>query len=717
MIAVPCIFYLPTLDYLNLPREIFWVTTGSFILCYHICTNSRIYIHFDKLNKTVCLFLFWALISVCWAWQPYLSWPRWGIMAIAFITFMVVRTFSKKDQDLLLWVLAIQGFLGTCLGYLQLHEVEPFNKILQTQSPGIVMGHRNVAAEYMLITIGASLALIRRTYPIYVNAFLVLNVIFVLNIIIESKCRGVMIGFLSAIAFTVLLMLKFIKSIKTRIIILASIPIFLSLFIFIAITISPALKKSFTGEKLGSIKMRTAHYSNTLMMAKENLPTGVGIGNFAINYTSYITAWVPDKPYSDKLILRNVHSDPLEVLAELGPVGLVLFLLLIYFALIDKNAKSWQNWAIKFIIIAQMINACVNFPFQVIQTQLAMAIMLGILHRYSEDEKDNGFVFPRNLTIKFISFCLVIFLLQFNYKRIAAHTSARKGLDLLMSKQHPKALIKLREAVNHTPRNVDIQMLLAYCLKEMGYRTESSSIAENVLGLFHGYLPALNLIGLNALDIKDLNRAIKAFEKSYELQPHQEATALKLAISYSSFAQEIRMRGYFLQAFETEEKLFKLTSEHYERGLRKKIEELATHGHPLAGEIASELPIFGESEQPMSQIIERYLVSKTQIEVIEFRKQLPGKKNEEIILRMVVDQLSLKNIEKAESLFNNLPASYHNPRKHFVKASIQLAKNKIIEAVETLDKAIITFPEDPVLKNYRENIIKTRVNSKDIPQH
>jgi O-antigen ligase len=652
LLFVPCIFYLPALDYLNLPRELFWLGSGSLLILYSLFRLKEYKIHFDHINKSIVVFLFWALVSVCWAWQPYLSWPRWSILLAAFITFLITRNISNKQKETLLWTFAIQGLLGSIIAFLQVGEIEPFNFISQTEKPGIVMGHRNVAAEYMLITFGATIALISNQYSKYINVSLIINALLILATIVVTKCRGV-IGALLII--DLLVCIKIItkqNNLKRKFFVSVGAILLHFTLGYVAILIQPELLNSFSGAKLGSIEMRKSHYSNTLMMAKEHLPTGVGIGNFAINYSTYINSWVPDKPYSDKLILKNVHSDPLECLAELGPIGLILMIMIFYYGVFKYKSESYQSSILKYTIIAQVVNACINFPFQVIQTQLAMAIILGIIHNYNKVKKEDSksITLSINFSIKFIMCCLVLFYFQFQYKRLNAHINARKGLDHLVSKEHILALPHLRRAVEYTPRNVDIEMLLAYCLKEMRYTTESSSIAENVLGVFPGYLPALNLIGLNSLEINDLNRAIRAFETSYELQPHQEATKVKLGYSYLKFAQELRMRNFFKEAYETEEKLFEL--------------------------------------QPESA---------------------------ETLLRMIVDQATLKNHNKAQELYEQLPNTYVDPRKYYTRAKMMIAKEDIFSAIEALDRGLEKYPKEKVLENFRNAILNLKVNTKESP--
>ena len=59
------------------------------------------------------------------------------------------------------------------LGVLQFIEIKPFNDILQTERPGMTMGHRNVAAEYVLMCVGAAFSRIKgmKNWQTYISIF------------------------------------------------------------------------------------------------------------------------------------------------------------------------------------------------------------------------------------------------------------------------------------------------------------------------------------------------------------------------------------------------------------------------------------------------------------------------------------------------------------------------------------------------------------------
>jgi len=555
LLVIPSLFYFPTLDYLNLPRGVFWVCTTTFFLIYQYWKGEvQPLTKVDRISALMLIFISWSALSSTWAWQSELTWLRLTFILLAYITFCWVRSFNDQQKNALLWTMAIQGSLLAILGFLQFLEIKPFSEILQTDKPGLTMGHRNVAAEYLLLCLGAGLSRLKcfRQWQTYVALFLSL---LCFGIICFTKCRGVLLGMMLAttVYFVYLCILSKSKFLKIGTAVLFIVCISLGYFVVQAKFIG--VKESFSSGKMESIQMRIAHYTNTLVLIKENLPTGVGLGNFAIQYSQYLNSWVPDKHYSDRLILRNTHSDPLEVLAELGPIGLCLGIMILWVIFIKYRKTHWSEQVLWWALLAQIFNSCVNFPFQVIQTQMAIALILGCFLSSEPYGKNWTFSIPKRKLIKIIVCGALLYNFFHHIQRIQASQEAQKGINYLLAKRPKEAEPYFRKSVSLDPRQVDHIMLLAYCLKDLGRTTESSSLAENVLGFFSAYLPAYNLIGLNALKINDLNRAVRAFEQSYFHQKFQESTKEKLAVAYVKLSIEFRKRGYIKEARGLEHRL------------------------------------------------------------------------------------------------------------------------------------------------------------------
>lgn len=559
LLVLPCLFYTPALDYLNLPRGVFWVLTTTLFMIIQLWRGQlQALTRVDRLHALMLMFLAWAALSSTWAWQSELTWIRLTFLLLAYLTFMWVRSFNEQQKTALLWVMTIQGALLSILGILQFMEVKPFYDILQTERPGLTMGHRNVAAEYMLMCMGAAISQVKKPLNYKAVVALLIALMCVTSILL-TKCRGVILAI--TVAMVIYLSYRSFFVSKSKSLKVATGFIYILAFsaaFFVVQGKFIGVSDQFSAAKMHSIEMRKAHYSNTLVLIKEHLPMGVGLGNFAIQYSQYLNSWIPDKEYSDRIILRNTHSDPLECLAELGPIGLFLVLMIAWIVFIRADKSNWTKQALWCALLAQVVNSCVNFPFQVIQTQMVIALILGCFI----DSKPIGtswtFSFPKRRLIKIIVSFALLYNGFYHIQRLRAGEQAQMGINYFFAKRPKEAEPYFRKAVELNPRQVDYLMLLAHCLREMGRTTESSSIAENVLGVFPDYLSAYNLIGLNALKINDLNRAVRAFELSYEAQKFQKSTREKLQVAYFKLGIEFRKRGYIKEARLLEHKIQKI---------------------------------------------------------------------------------------------------------------------------------------------------------------
>ena len=118
-----------------------------------------------------------------------------------------------------------------------------------------------------------------------------------------------------------------------------------------------------------STQQRLRFYSAAISSIKENPILGVGIGNWKLHATEY------DKPYMiDYTVPYHVHNDFLEITAEIGIIGFILYfgIVLWIFFLIFQSIKSreYKDQELFFLVFIGLISILVfladsflNFPF------------------------------------------------------------------------------------------------------------------------------------------------------------------------------------------------------------------------------------------------------------------------------------------------------------------------------------------------------------------
>ncbi|MCB1196722.1 O-antigen ligase family protein, partial [bacterium] len=84
--------------------------------------------------------------------------------------------------------------------------------------------------------------------------------------------------------------------------------------------------RSITATEKGSASWRLTAWKNTLYMIKSNPLFGVGIGNWQFHYPLYARKGAVDKDFNEERQAKRAHNDYLQITAELGFPGIVLFL-------------------------------------------------------------------------------------------------------------------------------------------------------------------------------------------------------------------------------------------------------------------------------------------------------------------------------------------------------------------------------------------------------
>ena len=137
-----------------------------------------------------------------------------------------------------------------------------------------------------------------------------------------------------------------------------------------------------------STQQRIRFYKTALNSILENPIIGVGLGNWKIHATEY------DKPFmKDYTVPYHVHNDFLEIFAEIGIIGFILYygiflwiFILLFKKIKTKNHKEDKNFYLLIIAslssLVYLADSFLNFPFTrpLIQTQnffyLALILIL-----------------------------------------------------------------------------------------------------------------------------------------------------------------------------------------------------------------------------------------------------------------------------------------------------------------------------------------------------
>lgn len=273
-----------------------------------------------------------------------------GLLPYFFLGFLIIKTVRKRSQIIQIYtVLVAMGVFEAFYGLFELTNKNPkilfYKKVFGTDVVTGTFVNRNHLSGYleMIIPLGIGLIIARTNLFSLsgikwkeklmrlserggaVNLFMSLGVMIMALAIFFSKSRsGIFLLFFTFILFFVLNILHFRKfeAQKTWIRNFLLVSFMVILLISVYLGVENSLMR-FGLENIRS-EVRPIFWSNTLRMSWDYPVVGIGLGNFSSLYPNFMQ--------TGRLIkISHAHNDYLEILVELGAVGLILLAAGIFF--------------------------------------------------------------------------------------------------------------------------------------------------------------------------------------------------------------------------------------------------------------------------------------------------------------------------------------------------------------------------------------------------
>jgi len=275
-------------------------------------------------------------------------WPQGGLkfesIVLMFVLYLVVRASISRTSNFyrIAAALSIPAIIQSFIGILQYFELFPltsgFFRGYESQVFGTV-GGSNVLGAFLAVSIPI-------VYFLIVNSkgrdriWWILSLILILIALVLTKSRGawvaVIIGLIVMKWDLVASLIGRVWTSKLRVFITIPVSVLLlSALLFGLYNLNP-----------DSASGRLFIWSVTWDMISDHLWTGVGYGNFGLNWLEYQGSYLanPDASFNHLAAnLTSAHSQYLNILAETGVIGLSLFLgfiFSIYSGLIKRAKRS-----------------------------------------------------------------------------------------------------------------------------------------------------------------------------------------------------------------------------------------------------------------------------------------------------------------------------------------------------------------------------------------
>ena len=586
-----------------------------------IINNNEYSFKKTRLNLPIILFILLMSVSLLRSQSFMVSLNDYIIFIFYFlIYFLIINNINDKVQfNSLIKLFFLTSFIISLYTLAQYYDFDPYLNNLHSLTSTI--GQKNWISNYigmffLIALIHFLLEDIKKNKIIY---FLLLSILYATLMICQS--RGIWISIILSLLIGIFFIFKFkiVRTFKNN-----RKWLFLLLLTFLLITIiysteNPLNKSAITAPQRAlstfdkqdpSINTRLLIWRTTLQMIKDNPLLGSGIGNFKINYLNYQADLLQKNPNYIKYIAnaKESHNEYLQMSAELGIVGLGVFLsiLFIFYSSILNYLEKKINNKDKIIVFGLLMgitfflfHSLFSFPLHVPVLGLNFFIIVGLTLSYIrnidslKDEKNiiiKKEIF-KNKQIKIFGIILVLFFLIFAIDSLVirpylAEIYYFNGMRYKDINNYDMSLPKLKYAAKLDPNNGRILHALGtnyYNLQiydkaeEIWQRTKNYVTDVNIfynLGLLYSKIDAYekseeelkqaiylnpkftegyHYLGFLYFSQEDYDRAIEQWNKILEIEPNfpnKYIVLNNLGIVYKKKEMPDKSLEYFLQALE-----------------------------------------------------------------------------------------------------------------------------------------------------------------------
>lgn len=493
------------------------------------------------------LICIWATISLGWAvnfGEGFVELLPW---LISMVFMLVIYNTVKTESDLKIFLIAVLLVCGIVSGIGVLQSTIGFDKIPQTFVPGSTFGNRNMGAQFILFGLPIAVYLTRTETRLGFRLIFLLLGVLILAYQYYAGTRSVALAM--AVQMCLLLPWLFLgHSRKSRIkfFIVSGIAVFLTVVSIFAVFYRDRLEsQSIQGVEmsLGTLNTRMPAWLNTLPLIEDHILVGTGIGNWKVTFPKYSQRILSDGLIAVDFRLDQLHNEYLQLVSELGLIGGILFLILVFFFcrdviryLIseDRRDKSLQYLTIVCVIAGLSLTSFFSFPWHMPMHTLLTVTFLGLMSRFHQSKE------PRTINIKKglsrllgIAIVLPLVLLSswFHYNQIQAEEWMQRSI-FQETQSVEMALRYAKKAQRLNPWNFQAQMKIGYAQTNLGDFNQAERSLLAFLERYPYSLSGMALLSQAYISVNQFGKAALWYEKMLEIKPSSLIARRNIGILY-----------------------------------------------------------------------------------------------------------------------------------------------------------------------------------------
>ena len=290
------------------------------------------------------------------------------------------------------------------------------------------------------------------------------------------------------------------------------------------------------GSKDPSIEERFGLWSNSFKIIEDDAVTGIGAGNWQHHYTKYGVNHLK-RSYDYNISFRRPHNDYLRVFAEVGLVGITVFLLFGFYLVFRSSKSLLDKNNIPLLmslsgIIGISIISFFSFPHERIVHLVLSATLLSYLC--------SKILTPREISLKskkifsLIGIVFILMNLGFTYYRIKGEYYTKLSLQAQIDQKGRDAITYGTKALSPfyetDPTGMPIYAYIGWGYHEITNLDSMLYSAEQAYLLRPFDYRILNNYGLILERLHYYRSAKKVFEESHRINSKYEPTIINLSV-------------------------------------------------------------------------------------------------------------------------------------------------------------------------------------------
>jgi len=419
MISIPVLFYPYLVRNFNPPKTLFFeilTITALAIWLIRMITKEENRLVKTPDNLPVLLFMILGIISLTWSDSPFVTLQELPLFLAGPLLFFIIvnNIIDYKQVYRIVATVIIVGSLMGIYGFLQYQGIDFafWSKNVGRQQVFGLFGNVNYFAEYIIVPLTIAVPLFFAVKHRIIKILLFIGIIFMGSSLVLTFTRSSYLAFGMALLLMFLLFIlregitQIFSNYRKIIIFFLVLVIIASAMIFIPNplnergTVLYKIKARTSIHQLtqgSSIARRIAIWKFTWMMIEDNPILGSGLGTFQYNSLRYQAEFFQQGDTRDRYpygIADKAHNEYLQLWAELGIIGLVIFIWVIirffihgirYLKKENNNQQSAIVLGLMGAIMAVLIDALFGFPLHLPASAslfwIAMALVIVLMQK------------------------------------------------------------------------------------------------------------------------------------------------------------------------------------------------------------------------------------------------------------------------------------------------------------------------------------------------